>query len=247
MATFVLVPGAWVGGWLWQRLTPLLWEAGHEAYPLTLTGLGDRAHLLEPGIDLDAHITDLVNLLWYEDLHEVILVGHSYAGMVVTGAADRVAERIRRLVYLDALAPVDGETFYDLRPAMPRLAGDDESAALPVPFPVEETRDNIPDLTEEDAVWFHARMTPQPGRTFLQPVRFRNPGALAIPRTYILCADNWEEPVPRDIVRARTEPGWDYRELDGYHAPMLTRPRALADLLLSLIQITQPLELRGPT
>jgi pimeloyl-ACP methyl ester carboxylesterase len=234
MATFVLVPGAMCGAWLWQRLVPLLGAAGHEAHPLSLTGLGDRSHLISSEIDLETHITDLVNLLFYEDLYDAILVGHSYGGLVITGAADRVPERIRRLVYLDALAPVDGESMVELRPSMRWLASEDEAAGLPVPFPVEETRGAIPDLTEEDAEWLHARMTPHPKHTRAQPVQFRNPDALALPRTYILCIDNWDESLPHDIVRARTEPGWDFHELDGYHVPMVARPRELADLLLSL-------------
>lgn len=235
MATFVLVPGAYFGGWLWQRLTPFLWASGHTAYPLTLTGLGDRVHLARPDTDLDTHIVDLTNLLFYEDLQGVILVGHSYGGMVITGAAERVPGRIRRLVYLDALAPVDGESLVDLRPGNRPPAGQEETDRLPVPFPVEETRDNIPDLAEEDAVWLHARMTPHPAQTRVQPVRFSNPDALAIPRTYILCTDNWDDSLPRDILRARSEPGWDYREMDGYHVPMVARSRELADLLLSMV------------
>ena len=240
MATFVLVPGAWLGGWLWQRLTPLLRQGRHTAYPLTLTGLGDRSHLLSPEIDLDTHINDVLNLLVYEDVRDAILVGHSYSGMVITGVAERVPERIRRLVYLDALAPVDGESFADLRPGTPWPSGK-EAAGMPVPFPVEETRDSIPDLKEEDAAWFHERMTPHPVHTREHPVRFENPAALAIPRTYVFCRDNWDwvnqdNPLPHDIARARTDPGWDFREMDGYHVPMVTRSGELADLLLSLLQ-----------
>jgi pimeloyl-ACP methyl ester carboxylesterase len=236
MATFVLVPGAFFGGWLWKRLTPLLWAAGYPAYPLIPTGVGDRSHLASPVVDLETHVTDLVNLLHYEDLHDAILVGHSYGGMVNTGAADQVPERVRRLVYLDALAPVDGESLADLRPGIPWLADQDETGRCPVPHPVEEMRDGLPDLTAEDAAWLHEHMTPHPAQALVQPVRFRNPAALAIPRTFILCQRNiWPEPPFADIQRAQTDPGWDYRELDADHVPMLARPRVLADLLLSLI------------
>jgi len=101
MTTYVLVGGTWLGGWCWQHIARRLRDNGHETYPVTLTGLGERAHLASPQVDLDTHITDVVNLIEFEDLHEVVLLGHSYAGVVVTGAADRIPERISRLVYLD--------------------------------------------------------------------------------------------------------------------------------------------------
>jgi pimeloyl-ACP methyl ester carboxylesterase len=237
MATFVLVPGSMCGGWLWQPLVPLLRSAGHEAHPVTLTGHGDRAHLASAEVDLDTHITDLVNLLFYEDLRELILVGHSAAGMVIAGAADRVPERVRRLVYLDAVVPRDGESFYTAH-AIDAPVGD--AWQQPVPFGEEETRDYFPDLAEEDVPWFYARMTPRLVKTLTQPIRLTNSSTAVIPRTYVLCLNNWDwddrdNPLPPDILRARTEPGWDYRELEADHMPMFARPRDLADLLLSLI------------
>lgn len=237
MATFVLVPGAMCGGWLWQPLVPLLRAAGHDAHPVTLTGHGDREHLASAVVDLDTHITDLVNLLFYEDLREAILVGHSYAGMVIAGAADLVPERVRRLVYLDAAVPRDGESFYTASSNDPPAVVDWHQ---PVPFAEEETRDYLPDLAEDDVPWFYARMTPQLVKTLTQPIRLGNPATAAIPRTYVFCRKNWDwddrdNPLPPHILRAQTEPGWDYRELDTDHVPMFARPRELADLLLSLI------------
>jgi pimeloyl-ACP methyl ester carboxylesterase len=231
MATFVLVPGGMCGGWLWQPLVPLLREAGHAAHPVTLTGNGDRVHLASPTVDLNTHITDLVNVLVYEDLREAILVGHSYAGMVIAGAADRVPERIRRLVYLDATVPRDGESFADVR-SMELSA--DVDWRQPVPFTQEETREFLPDLTENDVPWFYERMTPQLMKTLTQPVRLTNPATATIPRAYVLCRRNWEDPLPPDILRARTEPGWEFRELDTDHVPMFARPQELAEVLLSL-------------
>lgn len=232
MATFVLVPGAMCGAWLWQRLVPLLRAAGHKAHPLTLTGYGDRVHLAGPQVDLETHITDLVNLLYFEDLHDAIMVGHSSAGMVIAGAADRVPERVRRLVYLDASVPRDGESHYGAHAITPPAADDDWQQ--PLPFAQEETREFLPDLAEEDVPWFYARMTPQLVKTLTQPIRLTNPAAAVIPRTYMLCRNNWDDPLPPDIQRARTGPGWDYRELQTDHVPMFARPRELADLLLSL-------------
>ena len=113
MATFVLVHGAWAGAWIWKKVIPLLRAAGHDVYATTATGLGDRVHLADPAIDLDTHVTDVVNLLEFEDLTDVTLVGWSYGGMIITGVAERVPERLAQLVYLDASVPADGENSYD--------------------------------------------------------------------------------------------------------------------------------------
>ncbi|MGH7860970.1 MAG: alpha/beta fold hydrolase, partial [Candidatus Dormibacteraceae bacterium] len=114
MATFVIVHGAWGGAWSWNRfIVPLLREAGHDARAVTRTGLGERSHLASPDVDLDTHVQDVVNVLFYEDLREVVLVGHSYGGMVITGVADRCPERLSRLVYLDAAVPSDGMSISD--------------------------------------------------------------------------------------------------------------------------------------
>src|SRR5919199_6117726 len=116
MATYVLVGGAWLGGWCWQKVARRLRDNGHDAYPATLTGLGERVHLASPRVDLETHIIDVVNLIEYEDLRDVVLLGHSYAGIVVTGAADRIPERIAKLVYLDSGPVSDGLTFLDTQP-----------------------------------------------------------------------------------------------------------------------------------
>src|SRR5215218_11345208 len=120
MATYVLVGGAWLGGWCWQPIARHLRDQGHNSYPLTLTGLGERAHLASPEVDLETHITDVVNLIEFEDLHDVVLVGHSYAGIVVTGVADRIPERISLLAYLDSGPSPDGVSFLDLQPPAAR-------------------------------------------------------------------------------------------------------------------------------
>lgn len=113
MAIFVLVPGAWSGGWAWKWVTPLLRHAGHEVYPITLTWLGERSHLAHPDINLDTHIQDLINVIEYEDLNECVLVGWSYGGAIITGVADRIPERVRQLVYLDATRPNHNEAVAD--------------------------------------------------------------------------------------------------------------------------------------
>jgi pimeloyl-ACP methyl ester carboxylesterase len=113
MATYVLVPGAWLGGWAWQPIARQLRDRGHDVYPVTLTGLGDRVHLASPQVGLDTYLADVVNLIEAEDLHDLVLLGHSYAGIVVTGVADRLPERIAQVVYLDSGPAPDGASFLD--------------------------------------------------------------------------------------------------------------------------------------
>lgn len=236
MATFVLVPGSMCGGWLWQRLVPLLRAAGHAAHPVTLTGFGERVHLGGPEVNLETHVTDLVNLFHYEDVREAILVGHSYAGMVIAGAAERIPERIRHLVYLDAVVPLDGTSFFSTRSIDPPAH---DEWREPVPFAERETREVFPDLAEEDVSWFYERMTQRLVKTLADPVRLGNPAVEAIPHSYIFCRKNWtwdevDNPLPPDIHRVRNDAGWDFRELDADHVAMFTRPRELAGMLLDL-------------
>ena len=129
MATFVLVHGAWAGSWVWKKIIPLLRAAGHDVYATTATGLGDRVHLAGPAVDLDTHITDVVNLLEFEELTEVTLVGWSYGGMIITGVAERVPERLAGLVYLDAFVPADGENSYDAERSAEDVRAADRAAA----------------------------------------------------------------------------------------------------------------------
>ncbi len=234
MATFVLVHGADYGGWCWRRVVPLLRAAGHEVYAPTLTGLGERAHLAHPGIDLDTHIQDVLGVLEYEDLNRVVLVGHGYAGTVVAGVADRAPGRIAHLVHLDAAVACDGQAVLDLfRPDVQaawreEVANEGDGWRLPPGDPA------FYEVTDpEDAAWLRAKLTPQPFQTFTQPLRLANPAGFAGPRTYIACVnagqDGWRDAM---VERARTEPGWRYREVATGHDPMLTAPREIADLLL---------------
>lgn len=239
MATFVLVPGAWLGGWAWQRVTPLLRGAGHDVYPQTLTGLGERAHLARPEIGLETHIQDVVNVCEYEELCEVVLVGHSYGGRVISGVADRVPERIAQLVYLDAIVPSDGQALFDFwaSPAG-RAAVEAEARAAGDgwrwPFPQDRQALDRPGgqargLSEADERWLRAKAVPQPLQTFAQPVRLANPAAAALPRTFIRTA------APLEYVGwLQTAPGWRFREIDTGHYPMVSTPRELAGLRLEL-------------
>ena len=232
MATFVLVHGAWNGGWCWRKIAPLLRQAGHEVFTPTLTGLGERAHLASPDIGLGTHIQDLVGVLEWEGLHGTILVGHSFGGVAITGVAERAAARLAHLVYLDATVPRDGES----RRAMmgeTAWAGLERSAReggdgwrLPPPAIT------LPD--PDDARWVASKLVPQPLRTYAEPLRLRDPAALALPRTYTHGrTGNLATSFAPFAARARWA-GWRCRELSAEHLCYATAPRETADLLLEI-------------
>lgn len=236
MATFVLVHGAWHGGWCWRRVTPLLRAAGHEVFAPTLTGLGERAHLLSPAVDLDTHASDVWGVLECEELHGVVLVGHSYGGMVITAVAERAAPRLARLVYLDAFLPRDGESLLDVLPpdaraqTLARAQAEGEGWSLP------PQRDEHPFGVSDppDVAWLRARLSAHPLATMAQPVRRADPAAGALPRTFVACiATGW---FADSAARARAEGGWGHRELDAVHDAMVTAPQALANVLLEAAQ-----------
>jgi pimeloyl-ACP methyl ester carboxylesterase len=220
--TYVLVHGAWGGGWAWREVDKLLSAGGQKVWRPTLTGLGERAHLATPDIGLDTHIRDIVNLLLYENLHEVILVGHSYGGMVITGVADRVPERIRRLVYVDALLPESGESVTDM-----------ESSPLPY--------HRVKDWVENDLIvppWLISGQkppadVPQPLKTFTDPLLLTNPAARRIPATYILTVDSKlrkKDDFLPFAARAKLR-GLKVMEMQADHNPQRTAPKTLTELL----------------
>ena len=248
-ATFVLLPGAWSGGWIWRKVVPLLRAAGHDALAPTPTGLGDRVHLADPAIDLDTHVTDVVNALGFADLTDVTLVGHSYGGMVITGVAERVPERLAQLVYLDAAVPADGEDSYAVSAPSPEArqealvadmaAGFDAGVPgfLPPDVAVDWIRERTPDPADQD--WLFAKFVPHPLATWTQPVRLDNPAAAALPRSYVFCTKGKGDVATDDSVRAaeraRTDPAWRYLELEDTHMVIVNDPVATAEALLSLV------------
>jgi pimeloyl-ACP methyl ester carboxylesterase len=240
MATIVIVPGACSGGRTWIKVTRRFRAAGHAVWPLTLTGLGERAHLLTPEVDLDTHVRDVLGMLTYEDLTDVVLIGHSYSGMVLPGVADRAPERIARLVYLDAYVPEDGQAMFDLMPADDRRWFEEAARAGGDGWRWPVTRavmtEILPNATPDDLDWIMATTSPHPLRTFAQPVRLTRPADPPVPRTYVYCTHKPENDVFAQFARrARNEPGWCYRELDADHGPNITAPVALAGLLLELV------------
>lgn len=236
MADLVLVHGAWLGGWCWKNVAPPLRSAGHDVYTPTLTGLGEREHLARPDTDLETHITDIVNVLEYEDLTDVILVGHSYAGLVVTGVIDRVTERIAHVVYLDGMTPMGDEatSLFDMTPPEYRelveTAADESGEGWQWPMPEEP--DGWVGISQSDARWLRSKAVPQPVETFSQSVEVRNRAAIDLPSTYLLCTRNGLPDEILDTVRGMVnERGWTLHELDTGHWPMVSMPSEVVELL----------------
>src|SRR5215469_15203144 len=186
MATFVLVHGAWFGGWCWQKVIPFLEEAGHEVYAPTLTGLAERASELSPEVGLDTHIQDIVGLLEEKNLHDIVLVGHSYGAIVITGVVDQVPERIAHLVYLDTFVPRDGESMAAISPLVIRLLRK-QAQAHGDGYRVDP-RGTYGVTAEPDRSMVRRSVTPHPLLTFEQPLHLKNPAIVeATPRTHIDC------------------------------------------------------------
>jgi pimeloyl-ACP methyl ester carboxylesterase len=230
--TFVLVHGAWHGGWCWSKVARLLLDAGHTVYAPSLTGLGDRAHLARPEVDLALHVEDVVSFIESEELRSVILVGHSYGGMVIAGAAARVTPRLAHLVYLDAFVPVAGQAVFDFMPAE-RAAALRQSAVEqgegwrvpafpPARFGVTSARD-----TE----WLTRRLVPQPLRTFEQPLLAV--GGERVKRTYIYCAKPAMGTFDAFAERLRDDGKWVFHEVKTGHDAMITAPGEIAKILMN--------------
>ncbi|OHV56347.1 alpha/beta hydrolase [Pseudofrankia sp. BMG5.36] len=233
MATYVLVHGGGHGGWCYQPVARLLRAAGHEVYAPTLTGLGERAHLVGPHVDLDLHIQDVVALLHYENLREVILVGHSYGGMVITGIADRAADRVGRLVYLDAANPVNGQSLVDvagpiIQATRPTGKVVDGVELVLIPFPEAGAFYGV--TNPDDIAWMADRLTPHPWRCFEQPLTLTNEAAVwAIPQYHIVCTSTLATRDPELMAKARADGRlWD---IDTGHDLMITEPQATANAL----------------
>jgi pimeloyl-ACP methyl ester carboxylesterase len=249
MTTYVLVAGAWLGGWCWEPVAQRLRDDGHDAYPATLTGLGERAHLASPEIDLDTHIADVVNLVEFEDLHEVVLLGHSYAGIVVTGVADRIPDRISRLMYLDSGPTPDGLSFLDMQPPELKRHIERQVAELGdgwrLPLPSWEELENVigaslEGLDEPRRRLMRARAVAQPFGTYTQPLRLGNATPSGRP-TKVFITNSFPLAQVRDLIagghpwfRELAGPEWRLLELRTGHWPMFSCPEDLAKLLLDV-------------
>jgi pimeloyl-ACP methyl ester carboxylesterase len=240
MATFVIVHGGWGGGWEWTDVARKLRQQGHEVFTPTLTGLGEREHLGGQDTGLSDHIEDVVKVLEFEQLTDVVLCGHSYGGMVVTGAADRVAERIRLLVYVDAFVPDDGQAGRDLVPPefaeeVMRSADERGDGRFPIP------EDLLPPegaLSAERREAYIMRLRPQTLPTFTEPVRLS--GAVdELARAFVRCTT--DDIMAPFAERALAE-GWTYRELATPHDPQLFDPEAITAILDDLATSVRHLE-----
>lgn len=232
MTTFVFVHGGWDGGWAWTPVVQRLQALGHEAFAPTLTGSGERVHLASPEVDLNTHIMDVANLLTYEDLHDVVLVGSSSGGMMITGVADQMPERIRRLIYLDAFAPNNGQSIFDI--VGPDLQPAFEQAAVAfgegwrIPFQ-DPTADRRTDTLLAVAT---------------QPILLQNPDAVGLARTYVLFTNKGEDNILAPVFEriasdVRETEGWDYLERPWVHYPVLDQEDgvdAVTDLMIELTE-----------
>jgi pimeloyl-ACP methyl ester carboxylesterase len=231
MTTFVLIHGAWHGGWCYKRVARLLRQAGHEVYTPTLTGLGERAHLMSRSIDLSTHIQDIVGVIRCEELSDVVLCGHSYGGMVIAGVAEQIADTICSLVYLDAFVPENGKSLFDYLPAeqsagMRADAAQNGEGYKVTPIPAVAFAVNA-----EDAAWVDTMCVKQPLATFEQKLILS--GRQVRRRTYVLAAGWGPSPFQQFGTRLKDDRSWQFVSMGCGHDVMLDRPQELADVLIA--------------
>lgn len=244
MDVFVLVHGAWHGGWCWRKVAPLLRNAGVDVFAPTLSGLGERAHLaddLDPSaINLDLHIRDITGLLEYEDLSGVILVGHAYAGMVISGVAEASPERLKHMVYVNGVVPADGESMADQLAAVRgsqfsawvREQIETGNGFLPPPDSAEEVGRRWGITDPSDLAWVGSKVTPQPAAAMDQAVRLGRPEAKTIPRSFVGSSEAGFDSVAQRVKAA----GWPIHHINSGHDPFVTHPQELAEILLEISQ-----------
>jgi pimeloyl-ACP methyl ester carboxylesterase len=235
MATFVLVHGAWHGSWCWKRVRAALRNEGHEVFTPTLSGLAERSHLLAPDIDLDTHILDVVNLIRWEELTDIVLCGHSYGGFVVTGVADRLPEKIRALVYLDAFVPDDGENLLQLAPQSRRdhiESGLSSDGSASMQWKVPPIPAAVFNVNSADRDWVDKQCTSHPLGTLMQPIRLTG-GIETIPKIIYVRATEYEKDSPFPPFEAKAMArAWKVIRVASGHDVMLDAPEACVELLL---------------
>jgi len=234
MATFVLVHGAWHGSWCWKRVRRALQARGHDVFTPTLTGVGERSHLLSRDVNLETHIDDITNVIRWEELSDVVLCGHSYGGAVISGVADRVPKQIGALVYLDAFVLENGQSLHDtLPPAQQKLqlelAGKYGDGWKVPPIPAEVFNVNATDLK-----WVNSQCTMQPLATFQQALKLSGKGAAVKNVTFILASGWNDSPFTTFYERAKTQ-GWQTLAIPCGHDVMLDRPEELTSTLLGVL------------
>jgi pimeloyl-ACP methyl ester carboxylesterase len=245
MTTYVLVGGAWIGAWAWKDVATRLRARGHEVYPLSMTGLGDRKHLASRSVDLETHIADVVSTFESEDLHDVVLVAHSYGMMPVTGAADRIPERIGRLVYVDS-GPIPGgmafiDPYSDAQRALVERLVAEQGDGWRFPLPSwDDLRSvmgaSLEGISEEQLALFRARAVPHPMGTYRQVLQRPSAPAIPLPKLGVLCS--FSEAEIRQLIasghpwgQGMAGPEWQFVELKTSHWPMFSEPAALTEIL----------------
>lgn len=237
--TYVLVHGAWHDGQSWNRVATLLTAQGHRVLTPSLTGHGDKAHLLSPEVGLTTHVDDITGLILDQDLSDIVLVGHSYAGMIISSVANRIPERLSRLVYIDAMVPTHGENAIDAMPITQLLIDDAAATAQPwriPPLPEFPAPLGLFGVTDpDDLAWLKSTLTDESVLCFQQPVEMDNPAQAMIPRVHILCVGSQPEGVTRRPI-PKTQPNGEpsrVHELESGHDCMITKPVELSELLLT--------------
>ena len=234
MTNFVLCHGAWGGGWGWKRVVQILRDAGHSVFTPTYTGLGERAHLMSPDIDLETHISDVRGVIQYERLDEFVLVGHSYGGMVITGVADREWQKITRLVYLDAFLPENGQSVNDLTPpdraqAMLDMA-EREGDGWRLPRPPGSVSEKLPG---DDRQWVLGLTCDQPLATMTQKLSLEGNVWKIEDKVYVLATENPGSPFHALADWTRGRDGWPTLELPPPHHLLQSMPRETAEILMA--------------
>ncbi len=232
--TFVLVHGAWHGGWCWREVRAILEAVGHRVFTPTQTGLGERSHLMSRHITLETFIEDIAQVIRFEQLEDVVLVGHSFGGHAVSGIADRMPERLRHLIYLDSMLLENGQSAFDTLPADVvagrAKAAEETSGGLSLP---PSSLKGLGIFKEEDAAKVAGRLTPHPLSTYASKLTLANPIGNGIARTYITCTDPVYAPLAASRELARRL-GWPMMELQTGHDAMITAPEATANLLMQI-------------
>jgi Alpha/beta hydrolase family len=226
--TFILVPGAFSGAWCWRRVSDRLEKQGHKVYSLSLSGLGDRSHLLSKDINLDTHIADIANLVEWEDLTDICLVAWSYAGYPASGALERIGSRVSSIVWVDALKPSNGQSFRDEVP----FKAEDGAISIPAPKAVR------PDAYQDpkDAAWFLSKATPQPIGAWLQPVKLSGARERVAKKTYIRLPKFPSAALDKAFAECKADKSWIVLEnTTSGHPVMINEPDWLTDVLLKSV------------
>lgn len=232
--TFVLVHGAWYGGWCWSAVAKMLRDNGHTVSTPTCPGLGEQRHLLSKDISLTTFVTSIVNHIKFENLSNVILVGSGFSGVVISAVADSIPESLNKLVYVDAMVLTSGLSVFEAQPPaitkarIEQIHKEGGGIAIPPP-PLSSYRVADPTMLK----WLEARLTPHPAGTYMEKLVLRNPLGNGIPKIYVDCNATPYPPLADLKKTLKTAPGWNWKELNTHHDPMITEPKMLADFLLA--------------